>query len=236
MARPRKSAKAEYVAPTTDAAKESAEALFSEELDGEAPVTPGSDADEGPSTAPGVRTKAVKMELLCKLTQDELLRAGDEFARTHEQLGRHNDHAKMLKADLKAKETRLEDSVAIIADRIRTKSELREVDVECVTDYVVNAYYEVRRDTSEEIPGSRRSLSQDERQQELGLGGGKRPPDISEEPQKDDDHRVRPLAQRAALRTVVDAAKASEENAPVSSGSYAEGGDDLSDDAPGEAF
>lgn len=120
-------------------------------------------------TAPDKKRKEVKMELACALTIDDLLRLAQDFARLHADLGAHDTHASMVKADLKAKETRLTDAIAQVAEKIRTKKELREVVVAQVQDFLANAYYEVREDTFEEIPGSRRPLSAKERQAELGL-------------------------------------------------------------------
>ena len=151
--------------PTPPAVVAAAEELFEKS---DAP--PVQEELGGPiPSAPDIKRRPVKMELQVDLTTDELIAAVNQFSKLQADLDAHQSHAEAVKADLKSKEANINNAVNTVVAKITSKKELREVVVEKTTDFAANAYYEVRTDTGAEIPGSRRALTSEERQRELGL-------------------------------------------------------------------
>lgn len=158
-----------------------------------------------------VKSTITREELLVDLGNDELIAKANEFARIHRELQQHETHAKMVRDSLKAKESRLNDEVARLADQIREKKELRLVDVEHVLDFKTNSYVEIRKDTGAVIPGTRRALTESERKAFLDARQKKLP---LEEARKSDFTAPKDPLKAAAESELV--------GAPVNSGKASE--------------
>lgn len=138
-----------------------------------------------------VRRK-VQMPLDVELKDEDILKLANEFADLDSELAKHRKHASEVKSDLKETEDTLESKVSEIGKKIRARKELRVVDVEQVVDYASNSYFEVRTDTQEELPGTRRALSPLEMQREFPL--------TPEERRRNDFAEVVKDAQESELR------------------------------------
>lgn len=102
-------------------------------------------------------------ELQVKLNDGEIQERGEWLAQLEGELTSHALFEQQRKQELKAKRSELESKIAKLASNIRSKSEIREVEVLSFLDKgeVLN----VRQDTSEVI--SRRPPRDDERQSTL---------------------------------------------------------------------
>ena len=119
--------------------------------------------------------------LACKLTEDELFKRGEEAGSLKEQL----DLAKAIEKD-RAKEAKdridaIEADLARVLKELRTKTEIRKVDVEERLIVEENAVVKVRTDTSEEL--TRRAATGADLQRDL-LDGAGEPTDPEDDDQE----------------------------------------------------
>jgi hypothetical protein len=117
-----------------------------------------------------------EQHLPCRLSQNEELEIGQRLAKAHEDLATHDAHAKSVRDELKAAETRLLEESSRLASILRHRSESRPVLVEQWADYARGVYYERRTDTQQQVPGSERPLKPEERQGVLRLDTHRIPP------------------------------------------------------------
>lgn len=151
---------------------------------------------------PPPETKRVRATALVDvaLSEGEIAAKAQEGARLHNKLGDLKMEAESVKAGLKSREKGLQDEIAKVFAIIRAKSELRTVTIERVFDFATGSYFELNLATGAEVKGSRRALTQDERdalaQGELPLGarpassaGGEQEGDGEEDDEEGDDDK-----------------------------------------------
>lgn len=105
--------------------------------------------------------------LPCALTDDEVLRAGNELAQTIEDMEAEEARATDVKAQLKASMTGFESRRSKLASKVRRREEYRDVDVHHYLHETDGMVHIIRADTGEEIEVRR--PSQEELQPELAL-------------------------------------------------------------------
>ena len=108
--------------------------------------------------------------LPCVLTDAEALERGRELAQVDSRIREEEIHAKACKKDLDSRMGHLEVERGRLAYIVRNNKEPRPTQVEGWAVYEAGIYEEVRLDTGEVIPSTRRRLSEDERQENLALG------------------------------------------------------------------
>ena len=106
-------------------------------------------------------------ELFCDLTEAEWTERATRMAHVEEELERHTGHEQQIKTDLKANRTRLEAERASLAGQVRSRSELRSVEIQHIANYRSGVFQEVRVDTGAVV--RQRSLTPEERQGQLPL-------------------------------------------------------------------
>lgn len=107
------------------------------------------------------RTKLLR----CKLTRDELLKYGGELAQALQDIVTEDALQTSMKQSMKSALASLEAKSSELSTKVARGEELRDVEVEPRLDFIAGAYYEIRRDTGEEI--GHRSITDDERQENL---------------------------------------------------------------------
>ena len=129
--------------------------------------------------------KTESRKLMCQLTEDELLRRGDEMAKTYMQVAALDLEKKRISAKIKPLDERIEALVVIID----TKEEERDTERRWVFDWALGVKRLYREDTGLELDF--REIRAHERQQQLELETS-RPDDGlalgAEEPQPDEDN------------------------------------------------
>lgn len=103
--------------------------------------------------------------LSCVLTDDELRERGEQLAKAIEDIATEQKNQESIKAEMKSSIATLEARRDALAAQVRRKAELRQVEVEEVTDYVSGRFSRSRLDTGEVI--HERPLTNDERQASL---------------------------------------------------------------------
>jgi hypothetical protein len=101
--------------------------------------------------------------LSCKLTDDELLQAGQDLAKVNQDIVREENDQTSAKAQMKARLTGLEAKRTEISLKISRKAEERSVEVERILNFQIGKYFETRIDTGEVI--HQRDIRDDERQE-----------------------------------------------------------------------
>lgn len=105
--------------------------------------------------------------LPCRLTDDELLKAGSDLATAVQDIAAEEGRQTDIKASMKAKLAEIEARRTQIAIKVSRKEEHRDVEVDIWHDYQRAVVQEIRRDTGEII--STRVMSDSERQQALPM-------------------------------------------------------------------
>lgn len=136
---------------------------------GECGLREGHDGKCAPAAPLDRKVHEVEMELPVVLNQAEREAAVKQLVEAFDQMAAHVIRATEAKAKLKAEETEIDAVINAKVKVLREGTELRGVKVAQVYDLPTNAYWEIRHDTGEEIPGSRRALEIDERQSEFDL-------------------------------------------------------------------
>lgn len=113
------------------------------------------------------RVNEFAKELPVELTNDELLERGQQLAQVEQRIRDEETHADAVKRDLKARMGNLLVDRARLADIVRRKQEPRPVQCEGWVRFHEGVYEEVRLDTGEIVAGSRRRLSDEEKQDSL---------------------------------------------------------------------
>ena len=98
------------------------------------------------------------------LTEGEKREHGRALAKLELDLRNVANERKSANDAFKNRSSRLEADRARYADELSSGKTHREVPCEAIYDFENNAYYEVRLDTREEVPASRRPLEESERQ------------------------------------------------------------------------
>lgn len=111
--------------------------------------------------------KTVVRSLPCRLTDEELLKAGSDLATAVQDIAAEENRQVDLKATMKAKLAEIEARRTQIAIKVSRKEEYRDVEVDIWHDYQRTVVQEIRRDTGE-ILGTR-VMSDSERQQHLPM-------------------------------------------------------------------
>jgi hypothetical protein len=131
-------------------------------------VKPESENPEG-SVVLSNRVVSFETVLKCQLTEDELRVKGAALADAIEEGLRAEEEFAGVKQQYKARIDGAAAKASMLSSVIRSKSEMRLTKCERVYDFELGLYLERRTDTGEVLPGSRRDLTEAERQQELGL-------------------------------------------------------------------
>lgn len=105
-------------------------------------------------------------DLPCRLSNDEVMVRANRMADVEQELERHTGLESQIKSDLKATRSRLEAERGRLAGQVRSKSELRPIEIEHIADFRAGTVREIRTDTGEVRA---RSLSAAERQGALKL-------------------------------------------------------------------
>jgi hypothetical protein len=106
-------------------------------------------------------------DLSVKLSDEEVMERGNRLANIEGEIERHTSHETNVKADLKATRSRLEAERGRIAQQVRSRSELRPIEVEIVADFKAGLVRDIRVDTCATV--RTRALSEAERQGALKL-------------------------------------------------------------------
>lgn len=109
--------------------------------------------------------RTVVRSLACRLTEEELLKKGQELAATVQDISSEESRQQDIKSQLKAKLAELEARRSNLAITVSRKEEHRDVEVDIFHDYQRGVVEDVRRDTGEIV--SRRVMNPEERQQKL---------------------------------------------------------------------
>lgn len=112
-----------------------------------------------------VKLERFTTELPCKLTDDELLKCGEQLGTVHQDIDAEKDRQTSVKAQMKARLTELESRATILSCKLTRKEEERSVEVEPEKDFRKAIYHEKRLDTGKFI--NERPLRADEYQEEL---------------------------------------------------------------------
>ena len=107
----------------------------------------------------------LKRHLSVPLTQEEVLKAGEDLARRHADLGCLEDQLKSVKEDFKNRITQAETDINACSRLIRDKFEFRDVDTQETIDWHEGTSTTVRLDTGEIIES--RKLMKSEMQARL---------------------------------------------------------------------
>lgn len=118
--------------------------------------------------------RSITRDLRCDLTEPETLKKGEQLARQTSELNTLKSGHKAQKAAMTELEKEGQDEINRTAYDVRTHSELRPVECVWYADYGRDQAILVRTDTGIEL--EKRTLTDDERQAELGLS---RPGDSS---------------------------------------------------------
>lgn len=111
--------------------------------------------------------KTVVRSLPCRLTDEELLKAGGDLATAVQDIAAEEGRQADVKASMKAKLAEIEARRTQIAIKVSRKEEHRDVEVDIWHDYQRAVVQEIRRDTGEVI--GTRVMSDTERQQKLPM-------------------------------------------------------------------
>jgi hypothetical protein len=117
------------------------------------------------TTQPIKKLSNVTALLPCKLTNDELLQAGQDLARINQDIVREEDDQTDAKAQMKARLTALNAKRTEISLKISRKAEERSVTIERTLDFDAGKYRETRTDTGEVI--NQRDIQDHERQESI---------------------------------------------------------------------
>ena len=101
------------------------------------------------------------------LTRDELLDRGQRLAQCDADLASHMSYEESIKKDLKAKSTKIEAERSRLANVVRQKAELRDVQCDVLGYFEENVVRTTRKDNGEVT--SERAMTLDERQEALDL-------------------------------------------------------------------
>lgn len=110
------------------------------------------------------------MQLPVKLTDDELRYRGDELARLTKEVDDLEFEKKESQADYKAKIDARRVAALKLADAIKAKTEVRDVEVCDTTDHDARKVYTVRQDTGE-VVNSRPATTEDLQEDMFPEGG-----------------------------------------------------------------
>jgi len=119
------------------------------------------------SEAKRIRKEKFNQALKCKLSQEEILQAGEGMANAQKELLEIEDELASIKAQFKSK---VECATALIkknANLIRDKFQLRAVECQRVFDYDEGIVTEFRTDTGDAIAS--RPMTDDELQMEMEM-------------------------------------------------------------------
>lgn len=132
-------------------------------------MSPRPKPDASPNDAtPTIRLhRTVVRTLPCVLTEEELLKKGQELAEAVEDIQTEERRQGDIKASMKARLTALGARRDEISIAVRRKEEDRDVEVDIFHDYARGIVEDIRRDTGERI--AFRPMSEDERQRELPM-------------------------------------------------------------------
>lgn len=111
--------------------------------------------------------KTITRSLPCRLTDDELMKAGSDLATVVEDITNEESRQTDQKTQMKAKLTELDARRSQLAIKVRRREEFREVEVEIDFDYQRGMITEIRTDTGEQL--NIRRMTDSERQQALPL-------------------------------------------------------------------
>ncbi len=115
-----------------------------------------------------IRKLTIRTSLLsCKLSDEELLKYGNDLGVVVQDIKTEEDRQTSLKQDLKARLTSLEADRAVLASKITRKEEFRAVEVQPAINFKEGVYREIRIDTGELL--FERPVTEDERQEYLKL-------------------------------------------------------------------
>lgn len=108
---------------------------------------------------------STKKQLRCKLDDAELIEFGERLASVSYDKASTEENFNAVKAEWKSKLASLDAEGARLAGIVRSKFEVRDVEVSLIRDYSTGEYQEVRTDTEEVI--LKRPLETHERQMDL---------------------------------------------------------------------
>lgn len=112
-------------------------------------------------------SKTVVRSLPCRLTEEELLKAGGDLATAVQDIATEEGRQADMKASMKAKLAEIEARRTQLAIKVSRKEEHRDVEVDIWQDFQRAIVQEIRRDTGEIL--NTRVMSDAERQQHLPM-------------------------------------------------------------------
>ena len=104
-------------------------------------------------------------DLTCQLTTEEVIERGARLAEVEHELAKHARHKQQVASQLKTEEKRLEAERHNLAQQVRSRCEMRPVEVEELADYVRGTVSTLRTDSGQVVHS--RALRDSERQATL---------------------------------------------------------------------